>query len=113
MTAMDLLIEKSRQYRLYDTFRVELEFKYAELYLINTLFSYLVGTGGKKYAFAGKLKKGIKEQFPDFEKNLYYREKINKEEQKLVGLLMKSRLLFFLYYYALRYYRKARKRWRS
>lgn len=113
MTAMDLLIEKSRRYKLYDTFRAELEFKYAELYLINTLFSYLAGAGRKKYAFARKLKKGIKEQFPDFEKNIYYRERINKEEQKLIGLLMKSEALFFTYYYALRYYRKVRKGWRS
>ena len=109
MTAMNLLIEKSRAYGFYETFYKELEFKYTELYLINTLFGHLAGKGKKKYALAKQLVQGIQAQFPDFCENEYYKEKINAEEQKLIGLLMKSRAGFFVYYYALKYYRKLRK----
>lgn len=110
MYAMNLLIEKSKAYGLYERFFKELEFKYAELYLVNTLFSYLPGKGGKKLAFAKQLAKGIKQQFPDFQKNGYYKEKIGAEEQKLIRMLMKSPMIFFLYYKALNCYRSMRKR---
>ena len=109
MSAMNLLIEKSKACGLYEPYFAELEFKYAELYLINTLFTYLVGDGKKKYALVRQLKKSIRTLFPDFQKNRYYITRIGKEEQKLAALLMKSEVLFFMYYYALRYYRKIRK----
>ncbi|MBO5166182.1 MAG: glycosyltransferase family 2 protein [Lachnospiraceae bacterium] len=110
MTAMDLLIEKSKAYGLFETYKKELEFKYAELYLVNTLFGHLAGKGEKKFQLAKELVRGMKKQFPAFMENQYYQEKINPEEQKLIRLLMKSRLGFFAYYYALQYYRGLRKK---
>lgn len=110
MTAMDLLIEKSKDYGLFDTYKKELEFKYTELYLVNTLFGHLAGKGEKKFALAGELVRGIRKQFPNFRENAYYQEKINQEEQKLIGLLMKSRWGFFAYYYGLQCYRGLRKK---
>ena len=110
MTAMDLLIEKSKAYGLYETYKAELECKYAELYLVNTLFGHLSGKGEKKWKLAGELVRGIRKQFPDFMGNAYYKEKVNPEEQKLIRLFMKSRAGFFVYYYALRCYRGLRKR---
>lgn len=110
MTAMDLLIEKSKAYGLFDTYKKELEFKYAELYLVNTLFGHLAGKGEKKFPLAGELVRGIRKQFPDFQENAYYQEKIHPEEQKLIRLLMKSRLRFFVYYHALQCYRGLRKK---
>lgn len=109
MSAMNLLIEKSKAYGLYAPYYAELEFKYAELYLVNTLFSYLVGKGEKKYALVKELRKTIKCNFPNFQKNGYYLTRIGAEEQKLTALLMKSEILFFMYYYALCYYRKMRR----
>lgn len=110
MTAMDLLIEKSKAYGLYETYKKELEFKFAELYLVNTLFGHLAGKGEKKFKLAKELEQGMKRQFPAFQENAYYQEKINSEEQKLIRLLMKSRLGFFVYYYALQCYRGLRKK---
>lgn len=110
MKAMELLIEKSKAYGFFEHFYEELEYKYAELYLINTLFSYLPGDGRHKYAFTRQLAAGIKSRFPDFQKNRYYRERIGGEEQKLVRLLMRSQPVFFLYYRALQSYRKLKKR---
>ena len=110
MTAMDLLIEKSKTYGLYETYKKELEFKYAELYFINTLFGHLAGNGEKKFRLAGELVQGIKKYFPAFQENEYYKTKVNAEEQKLIRLLMKNRLGFFVYYYGLQYYRGLRKK---
>ena len=36
------------QEKLEETYKKELEFKYAELYLVNTLFGHLAGKGEKK-----------------------------------------------------------------
>lgn len=105
MTAMDLLIEKSKGYGLFETYKKELEFKYAELYLVNTLFGHLAGKGEKKFRLAGELVRGIRKQFPTFQENEYYMTRVNAEEQKLIRLLMKSRLGFFVYYYGLQGYR--------
>lgn len=110
MTAMDLLIEKSKDYGLFETYKKELEFKYAELYLVNTLFGHLAGKGEKKFQLAKELVQGMKRQFPNFGENAYYQEKINSEEQKLIRLLMKSRVGFFVYYYGLQGYRGLRKK---
>ena len=109
MRAMDLLIEKSKEYDLYERFYEELEFKYAELYLVNTLFSYLPGKNQGKYRLVKEMMQGINKQFPDFADNKYYKEKIGAEEQKLIGLLQKSQCMFFVYYDALQLYRKMRK----
>ncbi len=110
MTAMDLLIEKSKAYGLFETYKKELEFKFAELYFVNTLFGHLAGRGEKKFKLAGELVRGMKKQFPDFQENEYYKTKVNAEEQKLIRLLMKSRLGFFAYYYGLQCYRGLRKK---
>lgn len=109
MKAMELLVEKSKQYGFYEEYLPELEFKFTELYLVNTLFSCMGGSMKGRYRFVGELCRGQKEYFPDFMKNTYYRERIGAEEQKLIGILMKSRMLFFTYYYALHTYRRLRK----
>ncbi len=109
MSAMKLLVEKSREYGFYEKYHPELEFKYAELYLVNTLFSCMSGKTGGKYGFVKELVKGIRESFPDFRENPYYKDRIGKEEQKLINMLLQSEALFFLHYNALRFYRKMKK----
>lgn len=110
MTAMDLLLEKSRQYGFYETYLPELNFKYAELFFVNTLFSCMQGRMRHKYRFVKELTKRMKQTFPDFTENVYYREKMDGEVQKLIRLLLQSQPAFFAYYHALHFYRKLRKR---
>ena len=45
-----------------------------------------------------KLRQGIAEKFPDFQKNAYYREYTGQEEQALIAMQQKSDLRFYLYY---------------
>lgn len=110
MTAMELLVEKCRQYGFYEEYLPELEFRFTQLYFVNTLFSCMSGRMKGKYRFVGELCRGQKQYFPDFGKNTYYRKRIDAEEQKLIDMLMKSRILFFAYYNALYTYRRLRKR---
>lgn len=108
MKAMVLLIEKSKEYGFYDEYKPELEFKFAELYLVNTLFSLMGSKTKGKYRLAKELREGILSRFPHFCQNRYYQSKIGKEEQKLVSQLLKSPLLFYTYYQLLWCYRRVR-----
>lgn len=110
MTAMDLLLEKSRQYGFYETYLQEFNFKYAELFFVNTLFSCMQGRMRHKYRFVKELTKRMTQTIPDFTENVYYREKMDREVQKLIRLLLRSQPAFFAYYHALYFYRKLRKR---
>ena len=109
MKALELLVEECKRRNLYEEYREELEGKFAELYLKNTLFSYMQGKQPKHISFLRKLAKGIKEAFPDFEQNTYYLQIADKEEKKLLHYFMKSVLFFYGYYKLLYFYRGLRK----
>jgi glycosyltransferase EpsH len=51
----------------------------------------------------------MKRAFPDFQDNPYYKERIHTEEKKLIGMQMKSHLLFYVYYRLLWMYRDLRR----
>ena len=52
----------------------------------------------------------MKRTFPDFEQNVYYREKLTEEEKKMIRIQMVCPPLFYLYYLALWTYRDLRRR---
>lgn len=54
----------------------------------------------------------MRQAFPDFMDNRYYRERIHPEEKKLIAMQMRSQLLFYCYYRLLWAYRNFRKRLR-
>lgn len=110
MATMELLIQHSKTFGFYEQYLPELEFKFTELYFVNTLFTCMVGRIKGKYRFVRELWRGLKEYFPDFDKNVYYRTRIHEENQKFIRLLSKSQFLFFAYYYALRTYRQLRRK---
>lgn len=110
MVTMELLIDYSKKFGFYEEYFPELEFKFTELYFVNTLFTCMVGSDKGKYRFVKELWEGLNSFFPDFEKNAYYREKIHPENQKFIRLLRKSQFMFFIYYYGLRAYRQIRKK---
>ncbi len=109
MWAMELLIQKAKAYGFYEKFLPEFEYRFTELYFITTLFSCMQGSIKGKYKLAGELKRGILHTFPAFRENAYYRERMGREEKKLIDLLLRSKPVFFVYYYSLNGYRKIRK----
>lgn len=91
-----------------DRFKEEVEYQFIKLFYQNTLFSYMLSSEKKEYAFVNNLGKELKKEFPDFQNNRYYLETTNDEEKKLIKLQQKSTLLFIIFFQLKKYYRKAR-----
>lgn len=98
MRAAVLLYEECERRGFLEEFRKEIEYRFVELYYVNTLFSYLTGVKHPCLSFVRKLRAGVMERFPQFQENSYYRTMTGAEEQKMIALLQKSDLAFFWYY---------------
>lgn len=110
MTAGKMLVDWCRKAGFYETYKPELEYRFTELYYVNTLFSYMVGEERIRFWFLKKLAKGIKEEFPAFEQNPYYIQSYDKEQKRLIRYHLKSVHFFWLYYRMLNGYRAFRKK---
>ena len=108
MEAAQLFLEACRKRNWLDLYREEIEYRFTELYFVNTLFSYMQGEQPKHIAFIRKMVRTMKETFPAFEKNHYYQRHVNCEQKKFIRFLTKSTLLFFVYYQLLFFYRRMR-----
>ena len=113
MEAGLLMLKEARRLGFFGEFRDEIEYKFTLLYYINTLFTYMPCVRPVKLSFVRELCEGLRKEFPDFEKNRYYAEKTNAEEKKLIGMAMKSPLIFVIWYKLLWGYRNLRKRRRK
>ena len=112
MTAGRQILREAQEHGYLDRFRDEIEFQFTVLFYVNTLFSampkeqHISGC----YEFTGQMGREMKQAFPDFQKNPYYLERVHPEEKKLIGMQMKSHLLFYIYYRLLWFYRGIRKK---
>lgn len=86
MEAARVMLQHAKDFGYLETYRDEIEFKFAELFYVNTLACYLKGSGKKDADFIRNLKREMEENFPDFEKNPYYKEKIGAEGRRLMHL---------------------------
>lgn len=110
MEAGRIMLTEAKEYGYLKQYHAEIEFSYAILFYVNTLFSYMQGVKPVKYGFVKKMGAEMKQNFPHFQENTYYQERVHEEEKKLVGLQMKSTLWFILYYKILWTYRNIRKK---
>lgn len=110
MEAGRIMLTEAKKYGYLKQYHAEIEFSYTILFYVNTLFSYMQGVKPVKYGFIKKLGAEMKQNFPNFQENIYYQERVHEEEKKLVGLQMKSTLWFILYYKILWTYRNIRKK---
>lgn len=109
MITGQMLVDQFKKYEFYEKYREELEYRFTELYYVNTLFTYVYGIRFPKISFLNKLKKGILEEFPTFWNNKYYQEKTHPENKRMIQYQLKSSLYFIIYYKLLFFYRKLRK----
>lgn len=109
MEAGRLMLEEARRHGYYEEYRPELEYSFTLLFYVNTLFTYMAGVGRTKYGFVKAMGKEIRQAFPDFQENPYYRQRTHEEEKKLIRMQQRSTLFFMLYYKLLWAYRKWRK----
>lgn len=98
MKAAALLYEQCKERGFLEEYERELEYRFVELYYVNTLFSYMAGMRHPKLSFARELRTGVRERFPGFEQNLCYRRNTGEEEQRLIALQQRSNLGFYLLY---------------
>ena len=62
-----------------------------------------------KSSFVKSLGQEMLKTFPDFQENMYYKERVGAEEQKLVKMQLASTFRFICYYKLLWGYRNFRK----
>jgi len=106
MKAGELMVMECSSRGFLTKYRPEIEFRFAEIYYITTLFSYMSGVKHRKLSFLAELRDGMKKYFPEFQKNPYYLKEIGEEERKLARLHQKSNLGFYCYYIALHAWRR-------
>lgn len=110
MRAGELLLLEMKDRGFLEEYHAEIEYRFAELYFVNTLFSYMLGVKKKRLSFVKKLKAGMLAAFPDFQNNPYYKQYTGEEEQRMIAMLMQSDAKFYWYYRALWCYRNLRKK---
>lgn len=98
MKAAAMLYDRCKERGFLGEYEREIEYRFAELYYVNTLFSYMAGVEHPKLSFVRELRAGIRERFPLFERNAYYRKYTGREEQQLIALQQKWNLGFYLLY---------------
>ncbi|MDE6364103.1 MAG: glycosyltransferase [Lachnospiraceae bacterium] len=104
------LIEEARRCGIYKSYRQEFEFAFSKLYYMNTLFTYMLGVRKPKVKFLKKLAEGIKQEFPDFQDNIYYQNTFDEEQKRLAAMHLESSLKFKIYFQLLTFYRNRLRR---
>lgn len=98
MRAAELFYEECKRRGFLEEYYPEIEYRFAELYYVITLFSYLSGVKKPKPGFVKELRRGMEAHFPGFADNVYYLQNTGEEEKKWIALQKKSDGLFFVYY---------------
>ena len=107
--ASRMLLSEAKRAGYYDELKPEIDYKYIILFYTNTVFSYAREGKHVSLKFIRDVGKEFIENLPDYAENPYFKERISKEEKRLMALQLKSTLLFFIYYRALWTYRKIKK----
>ena len=110
MKAGKQLLAEMKSGNFLEAYEKEIEYRFTELYFVNTLFSYMLGVKKKKLSFVKELRAGMLGAFPKFQENAYYLRHTGEEEKRMVKLLMRSPAGFFFYYRALWSYRNMKNR---
>lgn len=109
MESMRVMLDMTKEDGSKERYPDEVEFRFFNLFYQNTLFSYMPGVKRTKVSFVRKLSKEIKKEFPDFQKNPYYIERVHPEEKKFIALAQRSTLVFMMYYKFVYFVRRVKK----
>jgi len=112
----EIMLSSLKKDEYMDAYGDEIEFRFTNLFYINTLFSVMSdkcdfkGTGKFKTrkAMCAYLRERMMAEFSRFRENPYYRERTDAEQKKLIDMHMASNMKFFVYYSLLMTYRKIR-----
>lgn len=115
LQTMEILMEECYKRGFLEEYPEELEYRFTELFYVNTLFTYMIlmPFWKKRISYLRLLREGIMAYFPEYATNPYFEEKQDAEVKKLTAMHCKSPFKFFWYYTALTTYRKVRKKLRG
>ena len=113
MEAGRIMISEAKRLGFYDEFKPELEYKFTQLFYVNTLFTYMPCVRPAKVSFVRKMTSELLSYFPDFRNNSYYTERTGEEEKRLIDMALASPLRFYIYYKLLWAYRNTMKKIRG
>lgn len=113
MRAAELFLEECRSRGFLEQYRQEIEYRFAELYYVITLFSYMQGVKRPRLSFIRELRRGVRERCPEFDKNPYYQRLTGAEEKRLIAMQEKSDIRFYGYYRLQLLARSWRGTWKS
>lgn len=109
MEAARIMLKHARDFGYLDKYHDEIEFKFTVLFYVNTLFSYLQGTDKKDIDFLSEMQREMKETFPEFEQNPYYKARIGEEERMFIHMQQKSTRRMLAWYEFKWFVRRLRK----
>lgn len=98
MKAAELLYGECKIRGFLEQYHDEIEYRFSELYYINTLFSYMSGVRHPRLSFVKELRRGVKVKFPGYRANPYYQQFTGAEEQELITMQTGSDFKFYWYY---------------
>lgn len=112
LKTMEMLMAECYKRCFLEEYPEEIEYRFTEMFYINTLFSYMINMPfyKKRISYLRLLRDGIMAYFPEYASNPYFEEKQDAEVKKLTAMHCKSPFRFFWYYTALTAYRKIRKK---
>ncbi len=110
MVAAAMMLQEMKDRGALEKYPLEIEYRFAELYYVVTLFSYMLGAKKKRLDFVKTLREGMVNAFPEFQNNPYYQQFTNPEEKEMIALQMQSDKKFFRYYNLKVKVRKIRKK---
>lgn len=110
LKAAELLYGECKIRGFLEQYHDEIEYRYTELYYVNTLFSYMSGVKHPRLSFVKDLRRQVKIKFPRYRSNPYFKQYTGDEEQELIAMQTGSDFKFFWYYRFKLWVRKMKKR---
>ncbi len=98
LKAMEIMVSEMKARGFYKAYKDEVEQIFIRLYLIGTLFGYMIDCKHKHFSFVKEIKRGVLTYIPDFRSNKYYDSIPEPEQRKMLDLFMKNALAFYLFY---------------
>ena len=109
LESMRIMLRMAKEDGSLEKYHDEIEFRFTNLFYQNTLFTYMQGIKWVKFSYIRSMGKEIQEEFPNFQENPYYAERIHEEERKFMALQQKSTVLFVIYYKFVYFVRRMKK----
>lgn len=110
MAAARIMIEEAKKGGYFQKYHEEIEYLFARLFYMNTLMSYMIAVRPRHMKWIRSLGNEMKEYFPGFTDNKYFKARVHPEEQKWAAMQQGSTVRFMLIYRMKEIYRHIKKR---